>query len=158
MRIGRHLDYADVSVVVPGKRSLTALPAAPGCPAAGHWLGLGIFLPHKRDMRPGTAPLQLAGVTKCGCRACELSSATENTVAQNAMATQALAVLAGTTVTFKNPAGNSFSHGAASFFDSGFDTGTLAPGQSFTHTLAAPGQYYCSDPVFPQGTGLVIVR
>ena len=71
------------------------------------------------------------------------------------MAPQALHP-AGTTVTFKNPLACQFSHGAASFFDDGFDTGTLAPGQSFTHTFADPGQYYYNDPVFPQSTGLII--
>ncbi len=83
---------------------------------------------------------------------------TENTVAQNAMAPQALAISAGTTVTFTNPAANSFSHGAASFFDSGFDTGVLMPGQSFRHTFGTPGEYYYNNPVFPQSTGLIIVQ
>jgi plastocyanin len=82
---------------------------------------------------------------------------TENTVAQNAMAPQALAIPAGTMVTFTNPAGNSFAHGAASFFEYEFDTGVLMPGQSFTHTFTRPGQYYYNDPVFPQNTGLIIV-
>ena len=62
--------------------------------------------------------------------------ATENTTAQNAMAPQALSVAAGTTVTFTNPAGNAHSHGAASFFDHEFDSGTLAPGPSYAHTFA----------------------
>jgi plastocyanin len=74
------------------------------------------------------------------------------------MAPQALAIPAGTAVTFTNPAGNAFSHGAVSFFDYEFDSGTLAPGQSFTHTFAAPGEYYFNDPAFPQSTGLIIVR
>ncbi|HLH82488.1 MAG TPA: PQQ-binding-like beta-propeller repeat protein [Trebonia sp.] len=83
---------------------------------------------------------------------------TENTVAQNAMAPQALVIPAGTTVTFTNPAGNSFSHGAASFFDHEFDSGVLAPGQSFSHTFRTPREYYYNDPVFPQSTGLIIVQ
>ncbi len=83
---------------------------------------------------------------------------TENTVAQNAMAPQALAIAAGTSVTFTNPAANAFAHGAASFFDYEFDTGVLMPGQSFTHTFTAPGEYYYNNPVFPQCTGLIIVR
>jgi plastocyanin len=74
------------------------------------------------------------------------------------MAPQALTISAGTAVTFTNPATNSFTHGAASFFDSGFDTGVLAPGQAVTHTFATPGEYYYNDPVFPQSTGLIIVE
>ena len=74
------------------------------------------------------------------------------------MAPQALTISAGTAVTFTNPLANSFSHGAASFFDSEFDTGVLAPGQAATHTFAAPGEYYYNDPVFPQSTGLIIVE
>jgi alcohol dehydrogenase (cytochrome c) len=83
---------------------------------------------------------------------------TENTVAQNAMAPQALTIPAGTTVTFTNPAGNSYAHGAVSFFEYEFDTGVLMPGQSFAHTFATPGEYYYNDPIFPQNTGLIIVQ
>jgi plastocyanin len=73
------------------------------------------------------------------------------------MAPQALTIPAGTTVTFTNPAGNAHSHGAVSFFDHEFDSQVLTPGQSFTHTFAAPGQFYYNDPVFPQNTGLIVV-
>jgi PQQ-dependent dehydrogenase (methanol/ethanol family) len=83
---------------------------------------------------------------------------TESTTAQNAMAPQALTITAGTTVTFSNPAGNAQSHGAVSFFDREFDSGTLAPGTSYAHTFRTPGQYYYNDPPFPQNTGLIIVR
>jgi len=82
---------------------------------------------------------------------------TENITAQNAMAPQALTIVAGTTVTFTNPADNTHSHGAVSFFDHEFDSGTLAPGTSYTHTFGRPGQYYYNDPVVPQNTGLIIV-
>ncbi|MGH3249961.1 MAG: cupredoxin domain-containing protein [Trebonia sp.] len=82
---------------------------------------------------------------------------TEQTTAQNAMAPTALTVAAGTSVTFTNPAGNAHSHGAVSFFDYEFDSGTLVPGKSFTHRFRKPGQYYYNDPVFPQNTGLIIV-
>ena len=74
------------------------------------------------------------------------------------MAPQALTVPAGTTVTFINPAGNAHAHGAVSFFDHEFDTGTLMPGKSSTHTFRTPGEYFYNDPVFPQNTGLIIVR
>jgi len=83
---------------------------------------------------------------------------TENTVAQNAMAPQALTVPVGTTVTFTNPAGNSFAHGAVSFFEYEFDTGLLMPGQSFQHTFATAGEYFFNDPVFPQNTGKIVVQ
>ena len=44
-----------------------------------------------------------------------------------------------------------------SFFDDEFDSGTLAPGKSYTHTFRERGQFYYNDPVFPQNTGLIIV-
>jgi plastocyanin len=84
-------------------------------------------------------------------------STTENTVAQNAMAPQALTIPVGTTVTFVNPGNNSFAHGAVSFFEYEFDTGVLMPGQSFTFTFTTAGEYYYNDPIFPQNTGLIIV-
>jgi PQQ-dependent dehydrogenase (methanol/ethanol family) len=83
---------------------------------------------------------------------------TENIVAQNAMAPQALTVSVGTTVTFTNPSSNSYAHGAVSFFEYEFDTAVLMPGQSFTHTFATAGEFYYNDPVFPQNTGLIIVQ
>ncbi len=82
----------------------------------------------------------------------------ESTVAQNAMAPQALTIPVGTTVTFINPAGNSYAHGAVSFFEYEFDTGVLMPGQSFTFTFGTAGEYYYNDPIFPQNTGLIIVQ
>ncbi len=85
-------------------------------------------------------------------------SGTENTVAQNAMAPQALSVAVGTTVTFVNPSGNASAHGAASFFAYEFDTGVLMPGQSFTHTFTTAGSFYYNDPVFPQNTGMIVVQ
>jgi plastocyanin len=83
---------------------------------------------------------------------------TENTVAQNAMSPQVLSVAVGATVTFVNPASNAYAHGAASFFEYEFDTEVLMPGQSSTHTFATAGQYYYNDPIFPQNTGLIIVK
>jgi len=83
---------------------------------------------------------------------------TENTVSPNAMAPQVLTVAAGTTVTFVNPASNTYHHGAASFFDNEFDTGTLAPGQSATHTFGTAGEYFYNDPASPQSTGQIIVQ
>jgi PQQ-dependent dehydrogenase (methanol/ethanol family) len=82
----------------------------------------------------------------------------ESTVAQNAMAPQALTIPVGTTVTFTNPSSNSYAHGAVSFFEYEFDTGVLMPGQSFTFTFATAGEYYYNDPIFPQNTGLIIVQ
>ncbi|MEU5322013.1 PQQ-binding-like beta-propeller repeat protein [Streptomyces sp. NPDC021056] len=84
--------------------------------------------------------------------------ATENTVAQNAMAPQHLTVPAGTTVTFTNPVGNQQAHGAVAFFDAEFDTGLLMPGQSYTYTFSKPGEYFYNDPAFPQSTGKIVVQ
>jgi glucose dehydrogenase/plastocyanin len=133
-KLGGTVPPAATPAPPPSRNPITATPV-PGA-AAGNTITLGRIWSSAAGA-PGTA---------------------ENTVAQNAMAPQALAITAGTTVTFTNPAGNAHSHGAASFFDSEFDTGTLAPGQSAAHTFAAPGQYYYNDPVFPQSTGLISVR
>ncbi|MEU5882436.1 PQQ-binding-like beta-propeller repeat protein [Spirillospora sp. NPDC047279] len=84
--------------------------------------------------------------------------ATENFVAQNAMAPQHMTVPAGTTVTFANPPGNEHSHGAASFFEHEFNTGRLKPGETFQHTFDRPGEYFYNDPVFPQSTGKIVVQ
>ncbi|KAB2352516.1 cupredoxin domain-containing protein [Actinomadura rudentiformis] len=84
--------------------------------------------------------------------------ATENVVAQNAMAPQHMTVPVGTTVTFSNPAGNEHSHGAASFFEHEFDTGRLKPGETFSHTFTRRGEYFFNDPVFPQSTGKIVVQ
>jgi PQQ-dependent dehydrogenase (methanol/ethanol family) len=85
-------------------------------------------------------------------------SGTENTVAQNAMAPQVLSIPVGTTVTFTNPASNANAHGAASFFEYEFDTEVLMPGQSYTHTFHAAGEYFYNDPIFPQNTGKIVVQ
>jgi PQQ-dependent dehydrogenase (methanol/ethanol family) len=81
----------------------------------------------------------------------------ENTVAQNAMSPQHMTIPAGSTVTFVNPQGNTFAHGAASFFEYEFDTGVLMPGGTFTHVFAKPGEFFYNDPVFPQSTGKIVV-
>lgn len=81
----------------------------------------------------------------------------ENFVAEDAMAPQVLRVTAGSTVTFVNPADNKSAHGAVSFFDPDFDTGLLMPGQSSSHRLDKPGEYFFNDPVYPQNTGKIIV-
>ncbi|GLW31038.1 PQQ-binding-like beta-propeller repeat protein [Actinoplanes regularis] len=82
---------------------------------------------------------------------------TENTVAQNAMSPQHLAVAVGTTVTFVNPADNGFAHAAVSFFEDEFDTGVLMPGDSHAHTFATPGTFFYNDAIFPQNTGKIVV-
>jgi PQQ-dependent dehydrogenase (methanol/ethanol family) len=83
--------------------------------------------------------------------------ATENLVAQNAMAPQHLAIRVGTTVTFVNPAGNAFAHSAVSFFEDEFDSGVLMPGQSFQHTFNIRGTFFYNDAIFPQSTGKIVV-
>ncbi|MDH6214370.1 PQQ-binding-like beta-propeller repeat protein [Streptomyces pseudovenezuelae] len=84
--------------------------------------------------------------------------ASENTVAQNAMAPQYLTVPVGAEVTFTNPADNKQAHGAAAFFDAEFDTGLLMPGQSYAYTFAKAGEYFYNDPAYPQSTGKVVVQ
>lgn len=83
--------------------------------------------------------------------------ASENLVSQNAMSPQHLTVPAGTTVTFLNPATNASAHGAVSFFESEFDSGTLMPGQSYQHTFASKGEYFYNDPGYAQNTGKIVV-
>ena len=83
---------------------------------------------------------------------------TENTVAQNTMAPQVLSIPVGTTVTFTNPASNAYAHGAASFFGYEFDSEVLMPGQTYTHTFNTAGEFYYNDPVFPQNTGMIVVK
>ncbi|GAA4811721.1 PQQ-binding-like beta-propeller repeat protein [Streptomyces ziwulingensis] len=84
--------------------------------------------------------------------------ATENLVAQNAMAPQHLRIAKGTTLTFVNPADNSSAHGAVSFFEAEFDSGLLMPGQSFSHTFDTAGEFFYNDPVAPQSTGKIVVE
>ena len=84
--------------------------------------------------------------------------AAENTVSQNAMSPQHLAVPRGTKVTFTNPASNTEAHGAVAFFEAEFDTGLLMPGESYSHTFTEAGEYFYNDPVFPQSTGKIVVK
>jgi plastocyanin len=63
----------------------------------------------------------------------------------------------GTEITFVNPQGNAFAHGAVSFFEYEFDSGTLMPGQSFNHTFTKKGEFFYNDPIFPQNTGKIVV-
>ncbi|GGF49880.1 hypothetical protein GCM10011519_24840 [Marmoricola endophyticus] len=81
----------------------------------------------------------------------------ENLVAQNAMSPQVMTVPRGTTVTFVNPADNKTAHGAVAFFDYEFDSGTLMPGDTFTHTFDTTGEFFYNDPVYPQNTGKIVV-
>jgi alcohol dehydrogenase (cytochrome c) len=145
-KLGGSVPPAPAPAPPPTRNPITATPVTGA--AAGNTVTLGRIW----SGTPGTpgAPGGAGGAGAPG--------GTENTVAQNAMAPQALTIAAGTTVTFTNPADNSFAHGATSFFEYEFDTGVLMPGQSFTHTFPTPGEYYYNDPVFPQNTGLIIVQ
>jgi plastocyanin len=75
----------------------------------------------------------------------------------DALAPLTMTVPAGSTVTFTNPATNANAHGAASFWEHEFDAGVLMPGQSFTHTFNAKGEFFYNDPIFPKATGKIIV-
>ncbi|HVV28007.1 MAG TPA: PQQ-binding-like beta-propeller repeat protein [Rhizomicrobium sp.] len=76
---------------------------------------------------------------------------------QNAMAPQSLAVPAGTTVIFTNPAGNSQPHCVTQFYEGLFASPPLKPGESFRYTFNKPGEYYYNDCTSPPTTGRVIV-
>jgi PQQ-dependent dehydrogenase (methanol/ethanol family) len=83
----------------------------------------------------------------------------ENLASPVAMAPPVLTVPAGTTVTFTNPAGNTRSHCAESFFDpASFKVGPLAPGHSGSVRLSKAGTYFYNDCAgFPWNTGEIIV-
>ncbi|REE97600.1 PQQ-binding-like beta-propeller repeat protein [Thermomonospora umbrina] len=81
----------------------------------------------------------------------------EDLVAQNAMSPTHLRIPAGTRVTFTNPRGNTSAHGAVSFWENEFDTGTLLPGGSHGHTFTTKGEFFYNDPIHPQSTGKIVV-
>jgi PQQ-dependent dehydrogenase (methanol/ethanol family) len=107
---------------------------------------------------PGAAANNTVTLGRIWNAATAAPGTTENTVAQNAMAPQSMVIPVGTTVTFVNPADNRNAHAAVSFFEDEFDTGLLMPGQSVTHTFAAPGEFFYNDAVYPQSTGKIIVQ
>ena len=76
----------------------------------------------------------------------------------NGMAPQFMHVAPGTTVTFTNPATNTRQHCATQFFEGLFNTGPLAPGQSFAYTFNTPGEYYYNDCTSPKATGKIVVN
>ncbi|WP_220447210.1 outer membrane protein assembly factor BamB family protein [Nonomuraea deserti] len=81
---------------------------------------------------------------------------TVESTAVNAMAPTHLRVLAGTTVTFVNPAGNVHVHGATQFFEGLFDI-KLKPGESGQYTFTKPGEYFFNDTFSPRPTGKIEV-
>jgi PQQ-dependent dehydrogenase (methanol/ethanol family) len=81
--------------------------------------------------------------------------ATEST-GVNGMGPTHLRVPVGTTVTFTNHAGNAGPRGATQFFEGLFDV-RLAPGESFTFTFTAAGEYFFNDPGSPRSTGKIEV-
>ncbi|WP_144127539.1 PQQ-binding-like beta-propeller repeat protein [Catellatospora sichuanensis] len=81
---------------------------------------------------------------------------TVESTAVNAMAPTHLRVPVGTTVTFVNPADNVNVHGATQFFEGLFDI-RLQPGESFTYTFTAKGEYFFNDSFSPRPTGKVEV-
>ena len=66
-------------------------------------------------------------------------------------------VPAGTSVTFSNPAGNTKAHCVVQFYEGLFSSGPIQPGQSFSFTFKAPGEYFYNDCADPRTTGKVIV-
>ncbi|GAB4051260.1 outer membrane protein assembly factor BamB family protein [Catellatospora paridis] len=81
---------------------------------------------------------------------------TVESTAVNAMAPTHLRVPVGTTVTFVNPADNVNVHGATQFFEGLFDI-RLQPGESFSYTFTAKGEYFFNDSFSPRPTGKVEV-
>jgi plastocyanin len=72
------------------------------------------------------------------------------------MAPTHLRVPVGTTVTFVNPADNVNVHGATQFFEGLFDV-RLAPGESYSHTFTAKGEFFFNDSFSPRPTGKIEV-
>lgn len=85
---------------------------------------------------------------------------TESLGSQVAMAPPVMTVPVGTTVTFRNPVGNTKAHCAQSFFDpASFKIGPLAPGSSGSFRFVRPGNYFYNDCAgFPWNTGEIIVK
>jgi PQQ-dependent dehydrogenase (methanol/ethanol family) len=81
---------------------------------------------------------------------------TTESTAVNAMAPTHLRVPVGTTVTFVNPADNVNVHGATQFFEGLFDV-RLAPGESYSHTFTAKGEFFFNDSFSPRPTGKIEV-
>jgi PQQ-dependent dehydrogenase (methanol/ethanol family) len=81
---------------------------------------------------------------------------TTESTAVNAMAPTHMRVPVGTTVTFVNPADNVNVHGATQFFEGLFDQ-RLNPGESFTYTFLAKGEFFFNDSFSPRPTGKIEV-
>ena len=136
-------------------------------------LKLGGSVPQASAPPPIPARLPVNGVTVAGSAVSDTvvmgrtwnsttnaPGSTENLASLAAMAPAIMTVPAGTTVTFKNPSGNTKNHCAESFFDpASFKIGPLAPGQSGTFTFTTPGDYFYNDCAgFPWNTGEIVVQ
>ena len=136
-------------------------------------LKLGGSVPQASAPPPIPARLPVNGVTVAGSAVSDTvvmgrtwnsttnaPGSTENLASLAAMAPAIMTVSAGTTVTFKNPSGNTKNHCAESFFDpASFKIGPLAPGQSGTFTFTTPGDYFYNDCAgFPWNTGEIVVQ
>ena len=76
--------------------------------------------------------------------------------AVNAVTPTFMRVPVNTTVTFRNPVGNTGVHCATQFFEGAFNF-RLAPGESARHTFDKPGEYFYNDCFSPRATGKVVV-
>jgi plastocyanin len=81
----------------------------------------------------------------------------ESITANNAFFPRSMKVSLGDTVTFVNPSTSANAHCARSFFDTVFDTGALAPGQSASHTFTRVGEWFYNDCMYPHAIGKIIV-
>jgi len=74
----------------------------------------------------------------------------------NAMTPTWMRVPVNTTVTFRNPAGNTGVHCATQFFEGLFNL-RLAPGESAQYTFDKRGEYFYNDCYSPRATGKIVV-
>ena len=97
----------------------------------------------------------LTVLTSCGASApsplpaAQETSATSVTIQNFAFSPESLTVKVGDTVEWVNE--DSAPHTV-------FDSGTLATGQSFSHTFDAPGTYVYHCSIHPSMTGMIIVQ
>ncbi|XAH25120.1 PQQ-binding-like beta-propeller repeat protein [Xylophilus sp. GW821-FHT01B05] len=81
---------------------------------------------------------------------------TTESTAVNAMTPTWMRVPVNTTVTFRNPTGNTGVHCATQFFEGLFNV-RLAPGESAQYTFDKRGEYFYNDCYSPRATGKIVV-
>jgi PQQ-dependent dehydrogenase (methanol/ethanol family) len=142
-----------------GKASLWALKLGGKIPPATAPPPIPSRVPVIGPTVPGRATGDVVVLGRTWDAATGSPSPTENLASQVAMAPPIMTVPARTTVTFKNPAGNTRKHCAEAFFDpANFQIGPLAPGHSGSFRFVRKGTYFYNDCAgFPWDTGEIIV-